>query len=706
MVELRIGDETLELSWDEWEARVRAGRVPPSALVRFEPATGDAWVRAEELELYESLRDDAAVDLRTRFSSAPPLLTALLVGLQIKLWWMAWWLPEVDRFMIRDLTLFLPAILEDGQSWRMLTMGLSHSAAFHLFMNILWFSYCGWNLERVLGRLNLAVLFFSSVMFGSLLSMFGEPGSPSLGSSGGVYGLVAASIVFGFVRPQMLPERGRRLFGWALVPYLVVMFASGLMSETTDNWSHFGGLLAGGTLAIFLDPPSVQRRPHWNRLWYALTGGGSVFLLLLFAAVGPRLHPLTHASLFVVAATDEPPEASLVWSRPVGWRSGMSSAGSSGWESPAGHRSWSVIERHQDRPIPAEELRTTWLVGLEKTFPDLQATELDDVALAGESARGARVLLPGAAGGDRILEYRVAVRGTWSLESTWEVEADREHRLAPLQRRVEGSVQWNLPSTFESARIDVEHSPDSGKSRDRWATALADVGRVEEALEVRRALLAEFPTAIAYWSGMLDLIGAYPDAVPDREALWQAALEAHPTGSMAAAVAGSMERAGQPDAAKGLLDLAWNTLPGERSVRRARRREGLSVAFAPTGDPWGLMNDPVTGQPRDPEAIEAIRSLPWTLEAARTRGAALAAERDAVVQAAVDALEAGELGPAIDRTAWIKLGSSDVDPEDRGRIHEDLHRAGTTEHPPRWLPQPLVAAARANPPAPPAQPED
>ena len=61
MVLLKIGDEVLELTWEQWEQRVSSGRVPPDSLVRFEPVTGDAWVEARTLEMYESLRNEEAI---------------------------------------------------------------------------------------------------------------------------------------------------------------------------------------------------------------------------------------------------------------------------------------------------------------------------------------------------------------------------------------------------------------------------------------------------------------------------------------------------------------------------------------------------------------------------------------------------------------------------------------------------------------------
>ena len=165
MVELRHGDDTLTLSWDEWEIRVREGRIQPTTLVRFEPATGEAFVPAGELEMFQSLQDDAAVTAwQTRFLKTAPLLTAVIVGIQIRLWWGAQWSKGVYDLATDHMTVFAPSIYENREVWRVLTMGITQVDILHLSMNMLWLFYCGWNLERALGRVNLGVLYLGAVV--------------------------------------------------------------------------------------------------------------------------------------------------------------------------------------------------------------------------------------------------------------------------------------------------------------------------------------------------------------------------------------------------------------------------------------------------------------------------------------------------------------------------------------------------------------
>ena len=89
--------------------------------------------------------------------------------------------------------------------------------------------------------------------------MLMSPGRPSLGSSGGDFGLLAAAVGFGWKQGDMIPEQARKYFGWAVLPYLVLSLGMGLRSSAVDNWGHFGGLLGGAVLATLLEPSHFQR---------------------------------------------------------------------------------------------------------------------------------------------------------------------------------------------------------------------------------------------------------------------------------------------------------------------------------------------------------------------------------------------------------------------------------------------------------------
>ena len=72
MVTIRIDQQEETLTWEQWEQRVADGRVPPTAQVRFEPVTGEAFVPAAELDLFHSLRDDRRREWSDRYTAGSP----------------------------------------------------------------------------------------------------------------------------------------------------------------------------------------------------------------------------------------------------------------------------------------------------------------------------------------------------------------------------------------------------------------------------------------------------------------------------------------------------------------------------------------------------------------------------------------------------------------------------------------------------------
>ena len=221
--------------YEEFERRVRDGEIPASLPVRFEAVTGDQFVPVGELEFYSQLVDPGRRAFRERMSRPGlPILTAILVGIQLRIY-LASWAPGADDWLQDAWTNWAPGILERGEVYRLFSYGFLHLGFTHLLFNLTFLAYTGYNLERALGRLNLATLFLFSVFVGGALSMWMAPGQPSLGASGGDFGLIAAAVVFGWKHWDDIPHSARTKFGWALVPYLAFSLVSGLSAENVDN---------------------------------------------------------------------------------------------------------------------------------------------------------------------------------------------------------------------------------------------------------------------------------------------------------------------------------------------------------------------------------------------------------------------------------------------------------------------------------------
>ncbi len=678
MVRVRIGPDGAieELTWDDWEERVRAGRIGPDALIHSPPLTGTSWVVASELEVFRSLRSDATEAWhRASARAAPPILTALLVGLQIRIWWVAH-VPEAGQVLVSGLAKFTNAIFEDGESWRLLTMGILHVDLLHVGLNMMWMAYTGWSLEKALGRVNLAVLYFGSVLGGSVLSALGSPDRWSLGASGGVFGLIAAVIVYGLIHPELVPRRGQATFGLAMIPYAVMILGSGLMNERTDNWAHFGGLLTGAALALVLDPPALQRRPGWNRAWYAATGAVATMCLLLPPLFGRRLLPLRDSEValrvgqdVVVPETGPPPYRSLTWRVPVGWKSTATDAGDMGFGSPVGHRRYSVVESSVDGPAVAADLEARWVEQLRAGWPDAIVEESREIT----GGRAVRARLPTSP--ERILDWQVRTRGSHALQQVRTVDTQDTDWLDPLFDRIEASVAWGEPAALVEARA----TRSGVEGRVRFARERVRNGEIADGIADLRAVLTEDPDQKDAWSALLDIARWYPvEAEADR--VWAEALAARPEPRTVVDVARGLEAAGRADDARGLLEIAWHRFPGDRVLSRARRSRGMWVAIGPDGRPW----EPA---PRDGDAPE--------LRLGAARDAGLRYARD-VAELHAEIRNALGIDPALaaDLVLRAKTGPPPDDlPSALVALGEDLR----SSQPPPWLPADLFAAAAADP---------
>jgi rhomboid protease GluP len=324
-VELEWPDGVERVSYEEFEKRVHDGLVPPDTPIRFEVVTGNRFVPAHELELFQTLADPDIRRFRLNLRTlGVPLMTAVLVGLQLRVYFLSK-LPGGSDRLVEQFANWSPAILEGGEVYRLLSYGFLQVGFTHLLINLLFLAYVGWNLERGLGRLNLLCIFLFSILCGGVLSLWMSPGRPSLGSSGGDFGLLAAAVVFGWKHGGMIPDRARKFFGWGVLPYLVLTLGLGLRSPGVDNWGHFGGLVGGGTMATLLDPDAFRMYAKSNR---RIRRGAFLFSILLLVGIawrGPRM-----------LRSEITSQDGLVFSHPSSWKEAWAYGGDRGWASPTG----------------------------------------------------------------------------------------------------------------------------------------------------------------------------------------------------------------------------------------------------------------------------------------------------------------------------------------------------------------------------------
>lgn len=140
-------------------------------------------------------------------------------------------------------------IIEDKSYYRMITSMFLHSDTGHLFSNMIIVYFMGQIVERRLGHIPYAALYFLSGIAGDVLSMGYEllsgNYSASVGASGAVFGVEGALLLLVILYRSNLEYMtpGKVVFSIAFALYC------GFTSTGINNAAHIGGLLMGFALA-------------------------------------------------------------------------------------------------------------------------------------------------------------------------------------------------------------------------------------------------------------------------------------------------------------------------------------------------------------------------------------------------------------------------------------------------------------------------
>lgn len=308
------GDEVLEL--EEFEARVERGDVDPSIPVQLPPLTGNRFVPAGELELFERLYQPRSIYFRRAFHLGRiPVLTIALSLANVAVFYLERrWPGGIDvEAMVAYGAKAGPLVRDLGQFWRLLTANFVHRDLFHLLFNLFVLFHFGAALENAYRPLDYLAILLASALGTTGLSLVMSD-AISAGASGIAYGMLGGAVVFGIRYRHLLPERYRRVLGSAVLPTVLVFLYIGWTSTGIDNWGHTGGLLAGAAATLFFPPRLLgEAEPRVRRLlWPGFPIAVTILALLLggWLAEGwlPRLAPVSDDRLGISLAV------------PVGWK--------------------------------------------------------------------------------------------------------------------------------------------------------------------------------------------------------------------------------------------------------------------------------------------------------------------------------------------------------------------------------------------------
>ncbi|MEL7645423.1 MAG: rhomboid family intramembrane serine protease [Anaerolineaceae bacterium] len=183
-----------------------------------------------------------------------PIVTYILMGV-IALFFIAQMLST--QFFGFDLPAALlsksrSAILA-GQLWRLITPILLHGSILHVGLNLYALWILGGQLEGIYGHWRFLILFLTAGFGGNVLSFVLSPYN-SLGSSTGIFGLLAAEFLLVLQNRQFFgPRAGAMLSNLVFIFFLNI--AIGLApGSNIDNFGHLGGAIAGGLFAFLAGP--------------------------------------------------------------------------------------------------------------------------------------------------------------------------------------------------------------------------------------------------------------------------------------------------------------------------------------------------------------------------------------------------------------------------------------------------------------------
>jgi membrane associated rhomboid family serine protease len=214
---------------------------------------GSAEVRTARTEFGGQLTRDGA------------LVTKILIGINVAVWGLTYLLGNafVDRFVMLGSYPGYSGGVVDGQWYRMLTSVFLHQQFLHIAMWIV-----GPAVEQMLGRWRYLGLYLVSGLAGSALQLLVAPGTPALGASGAIFGLLGALVVLQRKRGYQLGP----IVGIIVVNLVATFTIAGISWE-----AHVGGLVAGLLLGL-----GLAHAPQRNR---ALVQWGAMAAMLAVVAV-------------------------------------------------------------------------------------------------------------------------------------------------------------------------------------------------------------------------------------------------------------------------------------------------------------------------------------------------------------------------------------------------------------------------------------
>ena len=202
---------------------------------------------------------------RMKWPIVAPLLIAASVGV-----WLAAMFGSEPLWQIAWGANYAPRTTSD-EWWRLVTYAFVHAGFFHLLATVAALLSLGVLLERLVGHAAFASVYLASAAVAGAVSLWTRPAlTVTLGASGaifGLYGLLIAVVVYGYLRKPRLPWSMlavKRLAAGA-VPFLLYNYFSDDLPRVCELAGLATGMLMGLSLARRIMVQKVRARARPSR---------------------------------------------------------------------------------------------------------------------------------------------------------------------------------------------------------------------------------------------------------------------------------------------------------------------------------------------------------------------------------------------------------------------------------------------------------
>lgn len=176
--------------------------------------------------------------------------------------------------------LYRQFVLDNDQWYRLISASFIHFDLEHLLFNMIALYFVGTELEKVLGHFRYFLVYFASVLGGSILTLaLGGSDIISAGASTGIFGLFASYVAMSKLYPEsrFLAARARNFAVLIMINLVLNLFATDV-----DMWGHIGGALGGVLSTGFVGLASISFSAKKQIPWF-LVYAAYVMICLVIA---------------------------------------------------------------------------------------------------------------------------------------------------------------------------------------------------------------------------------------------------------------------------------------------------------------------------------------------------------------------------------------------------------------------------------------